>query len=180
MADYPIPPGLRLLIDAETIAQRVEALAADIARDYAGRNPLLLGVLKGGFIFLADLSRRIVPSPEIDFVAVRSYGLAGSAQGNVEVAVAPRSSLRGRHVLIVEDIVDSGRSLDALLAWAAFQEPASVRVCALLVRDSARQQGARVDYVGFDVGPGWLVGYGLDLAEQHRTLPDVFVVEQET
>jgi len=180
MRDTPVSPGLRLLIDSAAIARRVDALAAEIGRDYAGLNPLLLGVLKGCFIFLADLARRLTPPPQVDFIAVRSYGLAGSEQQDVEIALEPRLPLRGRHVLVVEDIIDSGRSLEAVLAWVASQAPASVRVCAMLVREGARERGLQVDYGGFDVGPGWLVGYGLDLAEQHRTLPDVFVVEQET
>lgn len=177
--DRPALPGLRLLIDAESLSRRADALAAELARDYRGLDPLLLGVLKGSFIFLADLSRRMTPSPQVDFIAVRSYGLFGSEQQQVEVALEPRLSLRGRHVVVVEDIIDSGRSIQKVLEYVAGQEPASVRVCAMLVREGAREKGLQVDYGGFDVGPGWLVGYGLDLSEQHRVLPDVHVVEEE-
>ncbi len=172
-------PGLRLLIDAESLSRRADAIAEELARDYQGLDPLLLGVLKGGFIFLADLSRRMIPAPQVDFIAVRSYGLSGSDQQEVEVALEPRLALRERHVIVVEDIIDSGHSIQKVLEYVAGQRPASVRVCAMLVREGARERGLQVDYGGFDVAPGWLVGYGLDLSEQHRVLPDVYVVEGE-
>ncbi len=179
MQDRLALPGLRLLIDSESLSRRADALAEDLARDYQGLDPILLGVLKGSFIFLADLSRRMSPSPQVDFIAVRSYGLFGSNQQRVEVALEPRLSLRDRHVVVVEDIIDSGNSIRKVLEYVAGQQPASVRVCAMLVREGARERGLPVDYGGFDVAPGWLVGYGLDLSEQHRVLPDVYVVERD-
>ncbi|HUS83044.1 MAG TPA: hypoxanthine phosphoribosyltransferase [Dehalococcoidia bacterium] len=170
---------LRQLISRQTIEQRVRELAEELSRDYQGRSPLFLGVLKGCYIFLADLTRRMAEPPEIDFIQLSSYGLKGTeSAGRVEVCLNPRSELRGRHIVIVEDIVDSGVTLRFLRDYVAQQQPAGIRVCALLVRERTRAAlDDLVDYAGFFVGEGWLVGYGLDLAEKYRHLPDLHVVE---
>jgi hypoxanthine phosphoribosyltransferase len=170
---------LRPLISRQAIRRRVRALAAQLSRDYEGRSPLFLGVLKGSYVFLADLTRSMVEPPEVDFIQLSSYGLKGTASdGNVEVCLSPRNELRGRHVVIVEDIVDSGQTLRFLRDDIARHRPASLRVCALLLRESSRDLlNDLVDYVGFAVGEGWLVGYGLDLSEKYRHLPDLHVVE---
>jgi len=170
---------LRPLISRQAIEQRVRELATELSRDYEGRSPLLLGVLKGCYIFLADLTRCMDEPPEVDFIQLSSYGLKGAeSAGRVEVCLIPRSELRGRHVVIVEDIVDSGETLRFLREFVAERQPASIRVCALLLREKARATVAGlVDYVGFEVGEGWLVGYGLDISEKYRPLPDLHVVE---
>jgi len=170
---------LRLLISRQAIEQRVRELAIELSRDYQGRAPLFLGVLKGSYIFLADLTRHMDEPPEVDFIQLSSYGLKGTAgSGRVEVCLSPRSELHGRHVVIVEDIVDSGETLRFLRDFVSEQQPASIRVCALLLREKARSTTiALVDYVGFEVGEGWLVGYGLDLSEKYRHLRDLHVVE---
>lgn len=172
-------PSLRLLISRDDIQRRVEELAAAVQRDYRERPPLFLGVLKGSFIFLADLSRRMEPSPEVDFILLSSYGPLDHSSGRVEVVLEPRLSLEGRDVLVVEDIIDSGLSLKFLLDYLAGRRPARLRVCALLVRQRLLDEGLAVDYLGFPVGDGFLVGYGLDCREQHRTLPDVYVIEED-
>ena len=170
---------LQPLISRHAIRRRVRSLAAQLSRDYEGRAPLLLGVLKGSYVFLADLARCMAEPPEVDFIQASSYGLNGTASnGRIEICLSPRSDLRDRHVVIVEDIVDSGHTLRFLRDHVVAMQPASVRVCALLLRESSRPAlGDLVDYAGFTVRDGWLVGYGLDLAEKYRHLPDVHVVE---
>jgi len=171
--------ALRLLISQQAIDRRVRELAEELSRDYRGRSPLLLGVLKGCYVFLADLTRHMDEPPEVDFVQLASYGLKGVERDErIEVCLSPRSDLRGRHVVIVEDIVDTGLTLRFLRAYVVERQPASLRVCTLLLRERSRTNVSDiVDYVGFEVGEGWLVGYGLDLAEKYRHLRDLHVVE---
>jgi hypoxanthine phosphoribosyltransferase len=171
--------SLRLLLSRDEIERRVEELAAQIRRDYADGQPLFLGVLKGAFIFLADLSRRIDPSPEIDFILLSSYGPLARSSGQVKVLLEPRATIEGRDVLIVEDIVDSGLSLQFIRDYVGLRRPARLRVCGLLARQRLLDEGLQVEYLGFPVGDGFLVGYGLDCREEHRTLPDVYVIEGE-
>ncbi|MGD0766491.1 MAG: hypoxanthine phosphoribosyltransferase [Dehalococcoidia bacterium] len=171
-------PQLRPLISRHAIRRRVRTLAAQLSRDYQGRSPILLGVLKGSYVFLADLSRHMEEPPEVDFIQLSSYGLQGTvASRRIEVCLHPRIELEDRHVVIVEDIVDSGRTLRFLRDYVALRRPASLRVCSLLVRDRVRDPDEMVDYPGFTIGDGWLVGYGLDCAEKYRTLPDIHVLE---
>jgi len=173
--------ALRRLIPQRAIQRRVRALAAELSRDYRGRSPLFLGVLKGAYVFLADLTRLMDEPPEIDFIQLSSYGLTGTAGSDkISVRLRPGSDLRGRDVVVVEDIVDTGRTLRFLRRYLARRGPASLRVCALLVRTHAGNEKERlVDYCGFTVGEGWLVGYGLDCSEKYRALPDICVVEGE-
>lgn len=170
---------LRLLISRHAIRRRVRALAAQLSRDYQGRSPLLLGVLKGCYVFIADLTRQMAEPPEIDFIQLSSYGLKGTAgYGRIEVCLSPCSELQGRHVVIVEDIVDSGETLRFLRDYVAQRQPASMRVCALLLREKSQSRLRNlIDYVGFTVGEGWLVGYEFNLSETNRHLPDLYVVE---
>lgn len=172
---------LRLLIPRRAIERKVRALAADLSRDYKGRSPLFLGVLKGAYVFLADLTRRMDEPPEIDFVQLSRYGLKGAVGSDrVKMRLRPSVDLRGRDVVIVEDIVDSGATLRFLRRYVARYQPASLRVCAFLVRShAANEKAVLVDYRGFTVGDGWLVGYGLDCSEKYRALPDIYVVEGE-
>ncbi len=172
-------PQLQPLISRHAIRRRVRSLAARLSRDYEGRAPVLLGVLKGSYVFLADLARCMAEPPEIDFIQASTYGLKGTtSDGNIEICLNPRSDLRDRHVVIVEDIVDSGETLRFLHAHVESMQPASVRVCTLLLRETSREVLADVvDYTGFAVRDGWLVGYGLDLSEKYRHLPDIHVLE---
>ena len=169
----------RLLISRQAIEDRVRELAEELSRDYRGRSPLLLGVLKGCYVFVADLTRHMDEPPEVDFVQLASYGLKGTERAErAEVCLSPRSDLRGRHVIIVEDIVDSGETLRFLREYVAERQPATLRACSLLLREKSRANVSDiVDYVGFEVGEGWLVGYGLDLSEKYRHLRDLPVVE---
>jgi hypoxanthine phosphoribosyltransferase len=173
--------SLRLLVPRRAIQRRVRALAAELSRDYEGRSPLFLGVLKGAYVFLADLTRRLDEPPEIDFLQLSSYGLKGAVGSEkISLRLRPQSDLRDRHVVVVEDIVDTGRTLRFLRRYLARRRPASLSVCALLVRTHrGHDNEGLVDYRGFTVGDGWLVGYGLDCAEKYRALPDIYVVEGE-
>ncbi len=167
---------LQLLISRRRIQARVAALARRLNQDYRGLSPLYLAVLKGSYIFLADLTRRLEEPPEIEFIRLSVYGRRGEeAAERVRVLHHPCADFSGRHILIVEDIIDSGRTLAFLLDYVRRRKPATVRVCALLARGEVlKRQGLTVDYLGFTVGPGWLVGYGLDRAERWRTLPDIY------
>jgi hypoxanthine phosphoribosyltransferase len=171
-------PSLQLLIPRSRIQGRVRALAARLSRDYRGLSPLYLAVLKGAYIFLADLTRHLEEPPEVDFVQLSTYGLRGTTGGRVRMRLRPRANLAGRHVIVVEDIIDSGRTLRHLLDYLDRQRPASLRICALLARQRVLGELPRpIDYLGLTVGDGWLVGYGLDRGEQYRTLPDIYLIE---
>jgi hypoxanthine phosphoribosyltransferase len=163
-----------LLLSAEQIQARIVELGAEIGRDYHGRTPLLIAVLKGAFVFLADLVRAIPIPHEIDFMAVSSYGASTRSSGIVRIVKDLDLDLEHRDVLLVEDIVDSGLTLAYLRRMLAARNPASLEVCALLAREtmpSVYRDGLR--YVGFTVPADWLVGYGLDVAERWRNLPDL-------
>ncbi len=169
----------RVLIGEDAIRRRVAELAAEISRDYAGVGGLVLvGVLKGAFIFLADLARRLTIPRTIEFMALSSYGLAGStASGAVRLVMDLRESVEGKHVVIVEDIVDTGRTLHYLVELFKTREPASVRTCALVRKPARREVDVTIDYLGFEIPDVWAVGYGLDYAEQYRTLPYIGTVD---
>jgi len=173
-------PSLHLLISRRRIQGRVRALAARLSRDYRGKSPLYLAVLKGAYIFLADLTRRLEEPPEVDFVQLSTYGLRGTTGGRVRMRLEPSVDLAGRHVIVVEDIIDSGSTLRYLLDYLDRRQPASLRVCALLARQSVLDElPGPIDYLGLTVDDGWLVGYGLDRGERYRTLPDIYVIEGE-
>jgi hypoxanthine phosphoribosyltransferase len=166
----------KLIISREAIATRVKELAAVISRDYAGKDPLLVGILKGGFIFLADLARALDFPVQVDFVRLRSYGAGTKTSGEVHISKDVELPLQGRHVLIVEDIVDAGLTLDFLLGHLASFQPDSLKICCLIDKKERRQVEVPIDYVGFTVEKGFLVGYGLDSGEKFRTLPDVYEI----
>lgn len=172
---------LELLIPRRRIQARVAGLARRLDDDYRGLSPLYLAVLKGSYVFLADLTRRLEEPPEVEFVRLSLYGRRGEEKAErVRVLHHPCADLSGRHILIVEDIVDSGRTLAFLLNYVRRRRPASVRACALLAREGVLEEmGLRVDYLGLTVGPGWLVGYGLDRGERWRTLPDIYRLRDE-
>ncbi len=168
----------KTLIGEDAIQQRVRALAAEISSDYAGEGELvLIGVLKGAFIFLADLSRHLTIPRAIEFIALSSYGKGSESTGAVRLIMDVRESIEGKPVLVVEDIVDTGHTLHHLVALLETREPASIRTCALVRKKSRHEVDVRIDYLGFDIPDVWVVGYGLDLAEQNRTLPYIGVVE---
>ncbi len=165
-------PAPSVLIDETAIAQRVGQLAARISRDYAGVDGLVLvGVLKGSFIFLADLSRRLSVPHVVEFIAVSSYGPGSGASGEVRMLMDLRTSIAGKHVLIVEDIVDTGHTLAYLMRLLRARGPASLKACALVRKPDRREVAVELAYLGFDIPDRWAVGYGLDLGERFRTLP---------
>jgi hypoxanthine phosphoribosyltransferase len=162
-----------ILVQADELAHRVRELGAEISRDYAGRNPLLIGVLKGAVFFLSDLMREIEIPCEVDFMAVASYGSATDASGVVRILKDLDTPVAGRHVLIVEDIVDSGLTLQYLLRNLGARDPASLEVCALLTKPARRKVDLPTRYVGFEIPNRFAIGYGLDLGERYRNLPYV-------
>lgn len=161
-----------VLISEADIQARVVELAEQISQDYADREQLVLvGVLKGSFIFLADLSRRMTIPRVIEFIAVSSYGSGSQSSGAVRLVMDVRGNIENRHVLIVEDIVDTGHTLNYLIGMLESHNPASVKTCALVRKAERAEVDVDVDYLGFDIPDKWVVGYGLDYAEQNRTLP---------
>ena len=162
-----------ILVQPDDLRRRVSELAADISRDYADRNLLLVGVLKGAVFFLSDLMRDIDIPCEVDFMAVASYGSATDSSGVVRILKDLDVAIEGRDVLIVEDIVDSGLTLQYLLRNLGARDPASLEVCALLVKPERRKVELSTRYVGFEIPNKFAIGYGLDHAERFRNLPYV-------
>lgn len=167
---------LKLLFPHEEIEARVRQLGAEITADYRGADPLIIGVLKGAVIFLADLIRQIDLPLEIDFIGLSSYGDGTSSCGEAIVTACPAVSLKGRHVLLVEDIIDTGYCLETLLKIIKAGEPASVKLCALLDKPGRRQVPVSADYSGFNVPDAFVVGYGLDCGQRYRNLPDIYTL----
>ena len=159
-----------ILVGEEALQTRVAELGAQITADFQGRPPLLVGVLKGAFMFMSDLARHSDLPVEVDFMAVSSYGSATRTSGVVRIVKDLDADLTGRHVLLVEDIIDSGLTLRYLRQNLMARNPASVEVCALLVREGAEDTDT-LRYVGFSLPPDFVVGYGLDVAEKYRNLP---------
>lgn len=166
----------KVLIGEATIAAKVRALGAAITADYAGRQPLLVGVLKGAFVFMADLVRAVELPLEIDFLAVSSYGASTTSSGVVRILKDLDRGIEGRDVILVEDIVDSGLTLAFLLNYLEARGPASLEICALLSREGVELPPTvkdRLRYVGFVLPPTWVVGYGLDAGQRNRHLPAI-------
>jgi hypoxanthine phosphoribosyltransferase len=161
----------RIAFDAETIAKRVSELGAEITEAYPDGELLVLGLLKGSFIFLSDLVRRINRPIQVDFLVAASYGDAMVSSGNVRLLYDPETRLEGKHILLVEDIVDSGRTLNKLMALLEERSPSSLEICALLHKRIADELHYDTRFVGFDAPHEFLVGYGLDHAENFRLLP---------
>jgi hypoxanthine phosphoribosyltransferase len=171
-------PGLgEVLVSAEDLQRRVAELGEQISRDYHGRSLLLVGVLKGAVFFLSDLMRYIEVPVEVDFMAVASYGSATDSSGVVRILKDLDAPIEGRDVLIVEDIVDSGLTLQYLLRNLGSRNPRTLEVCALLTKPERRKVDLPTRYVGFEIPNRFVVGYGLDYAERHRNLPFVAVLE---
>lgn len=168
-----------ILLQEEQISARVSELAAQITADYEGKDPLLICVLKGAVFFMADISRRITIPCEIDFMAVSSYGSATDSSGVVRILKDLEATIEGRHVIIVEDIVDSGLTLSYLRKNLHARNPASVEVCALLTKPSRRKVEIDCRYTGFEVPDKFVVGYGLDYEEMYRNLRFIAVLPDE-
>jgi hypoxanthine phosphoribosyltransferase len=161
----------RVYFTEEMIQTRVKELGMQLSEDYKGKVPLLLGVLKGSFIFLADLSRHMDMFCDIEFIAVSSYGAGTESSGEVRITKALDSVVEGRHVIIVEDILDTGLTLGFLKEYVLGLNPASLKICTLLDKPSRRKAPLRADYVGFECVDAFYVGYGLDYAGHYRNLP---------
>jgi hypoxanthine phosphoribosyltransferase len=167
-----------ILVPAEELNHRVRELAAEVSRDYAGKDLLLIGVLKGAVFFLSDLMRHLDIPVEVDFMAVASYGSATKSSGVVRILKDLDAAIEGRDVLIVEDIVDSGLTLQYLLRNLAGRSPRSLEVCALLIKPERRKVELQTRYVGFEIPDRFAIGYGLDHAERYRNLPFVAALKE--
>ena len=170
-------PQLKVLITREEIGKAVTRLASEIRRDYQGKRPLLIGVLKGSFVFMADLIRQLDFPLEIDFIELSSYGAAKETSGKVRVVQPLKTAIKGRDVLVIEDIVDTGITISFLLDYLRKKKPASLKLCSLTDKPSRRQVPISIDYLGFTVPNKFIVGYGLDFNEEFRYLPDICFVE---
>ncbi|WP_027716457.1 hypoxanthine phosphoribosyltransferase [Desulfuromonas sp. TF] len=168
---------LKTLFSKERIAAEVKRLGKEISRDYVGMEILLVGVLNGSFIFFADLVRAISVPIVIDFVRLASYGSETRSSGIVEMRKDLDLPVNGRHVLVVEDIVDSGYTLESLYHRLLLREPASLKICTLIDKRKQREVEIEADYVGLTLDDGFVVGYGLDFDERYRNLPDIYLVE---
>ncbi len=166
-------------IAAEELEKHVNRLADEINRDYADKHLVLVGVLKGSIVFLADLMRRLSMPVEIDFVRMSSYGMGAESSGTVHISKDVEVSIQDHHVLIVEDIIDTGYTLKYLVEQLASRNPKSVKVCALIDKYERRKVDFQADYVGLRLEKGFIVGYGLDYAERHRNLPAIYEVQFE-
>lgn len=169
----------KVLLDADTIQRRVRELGEQLSRDYADKNPVLICILKGAAIFMADLVRHISVPVRMDFMAISSYGSGVRTSGVVRILKDLDSSIERQHVLIVEDIVDSGLTLSYLLDNLQSRQPASLRTCVLLDKPGQRWVPLKADYVGFEIPDEFVVGYGLDYAENYRHLPYIGVLKAE-
>ncbi len=172
--DIPSLPGREIIVDSRQIQQRVRELGRQITQDYHGRSLVLLGVLNGAFIFAADLCRAIALDLEIDFIRVTSYGASTESSGTIRLLKEPSIDLSGKDVLLVEDIVDTGTTMSWLQAHFRQSPARSVKICSLVDKMERRVVPVEVDYVGFALDRGFLVGYGLDCAERYRNLPAIY------
>ncbi len=167
----------KIVLNREKINKRVAELAREITGDYQGKKLVLVGILNGAFIFLADLVRAIDLQVEIDFIRVASYGRSATSSGRITLSKDVELDLSGKEVILVEDIIDTGRTLAFLKDYFEHKKANSVRICALIDKKERREAEIKADYAGFDLSQGFLVGYGLDFAEQYRYLPDIYHLE---
>lgn len=166
-------PETTAYINGEKLDKALERIAGEINRDYKDKNPLVIGVLVGSFIFLADLVRKLNMPLDIEFVRLCSYGSGTESSGDVRMVLEPRASVKGRDILVVEDIIDTGYSLSFLLKYLENLQPASVKLCVLMDKPSRRKVDVKIDYVGFTVPDEFLVGYGLDCNSKYRNIPEI-------
>lgn len=173
-------PQISELVSAKSIHNRVRELAAEISQDYRDSGELVLvGVLKGAFVFLADLARQLIIPRAIEFIALSSYDKGSESTGSVRLVMDIRENIEGKHVLVVEDIIDTGHTLHYLLELLEARRPASIRTCVLVRKQRAKAHEVDIDYFGFDIPDEWVVGYGLDYDEQYRTLPYIGAIHLE-
>jgi hypoxanthine phosphoribosyltransferase len=170
---------LRVLINRQEIEAAVRRLASEISEDYRNKNPVLLGILRGSFVFLADLIRHLDFPLEVDFIGLSSYGSSTQTSGKIKVVKKLETPVRDRNVLIVEDIADTGLTTDFLIKYLKRQKPASLKLCTLTDKPSRREVPVHIDYIGFTVPNKFLVGYGLDANQKFRNLPDICYFEGE-
>jgi hypoxanthine phosphoribosyltransferase len=168
-----------ILIEEKELQARIAELGREISRDYAGQDLLLIGVLKGAVFFMADLMRHLTVPCEVDFMAISSYGAATDTSGIVRILKDLDLNIEGRHVLVVEDIIDSGLTLSYLTRTLEARAPASLEVCTLLTKPERREVDVPVRYVGFEIPNRFVIGYGLDFAERYRNLPFVAVLHED-
>ena len=171
--------NLSILLGRDEIEATVKRLASQISQDYLNKSPLLISVLKGSFIFMADLIRQLDFPLEVEFIRLSSYEAGTESAGKIKVVQGLRSEVRGRHVLVIEDIVDTGLTISFLLNYLRKKKPASLKLCALTDKPSRRRVPVAIDYLGFTVPNKFIVGYGLDWDEKFRNLPDICVIEEE-
>lgn len=171
-------PKLIPVISEEEIKEQISRVAKEISNDYEGKKPVLIGVLKGSFIFTADLSRSLSIPSQVDFVGASSYGANTSTSGEVAITKDVSLDIEGKDVLVLEDIVDTGLTLIKIIAYLKRFNPKSVKICALLNKHERRSADITVDYECFAIPKGFLVGYGLDYAEDYRNLPAIFNLEE--
>ncbi len=169
----------RVFFSAEELQDRVRELGARITKDYEGKDPLFVGVLKGSFVFMADLMRAVDLYCDIDFMAVSSYGSGTTTTGAVKINKDLTYNVEGRHIILIEDILDSGVTLSYLKKYIEARKPASIRICTLLDKPARRKADISADYVGFECPDAFIVGYGLDYAERYRNLPYIGVLKSE-
>jgi len=169
----------KVLIEEDAVAARVAELGADVSIDYADKDLLLVGVLKGAVFFMADLMRRLTIPCEVDFMAISSYGASTDSSGVVRILKDLDINIEGRDVLVVEDIIDSGLTLSYLMRMLGSRNPASLEVCALLTKPERREIDVRVRYTGFEIPNEFVIGYGLDFGERYRNLPYVAVLDPD-
>ena len=170
---------LRVLLDRKEIEVAIRRLAYEISQDYRHKNPLMLGILRGSFVFLADLIRHLDFPLEIDFIGLSSYGSSTQSSGKIKVVKKLETPARDRHVLVVEDIVDTGLTTAFVFDYLRRCKPASVKLCALTDKPSRREVPMDIDYLGFTVPDKFLVGYGLDVGQKFRNLPDICYLEDK-
>jgi hypoxanthine phosphoribosyltransferase len=171
-------PNLKLLFPKNFIEAQVQRLAAEISRDYQNKEILLIGVLKGSFMFFADLVRLITSPAIVDFVRLASYGSNTQSSGIIELRKDLELPINRRDVIIVEDIIDSGYTLESLYHRLLLREPRSLKICTLIDKRCRRQTNVEADYVGITMNDGFVVGYGLDYDEHYRNLPDIYLAEK--
>ena len=171
-------PEVKVLFTSEEVRRAVERLARQISKDYQGKQPLLIGILKGSFVFMADLIRQLNLPVAVDFVQLSSYGAGKESTGKIKIVRGLGTAVKGKDVLVIEDIVDTGLSIAFLLKYLEKKKPSSLKLCLLLDKPSRRQIPVTIDYLGFTVPNKFIVGYGIDWNEQFRYLPHICFLEE--
>jgi len=172
-----MPNELKILISQQDIKKAIARLASEIRKDYKNKNPLMIGILKGSFIFMSDLIRKIDIPLEIDFVGLSSYGSGTESSGKIKVSSRLSRPVKDRHIIVVEDIIDTGLTTQHFIEYLKSKKAASISLCALTEKPSRRKTETTIDYLGFTVPDKFIVGYGIDWDEKYRYLPDICYIE---